>query len=51
MYSWIWKILPGNNWLKLLQATLLTAGALAAMYFFVFPWLDNVVFPETETEI
>jgi hypothetical protein len=36
---------------KILQAALLTAVALAAMYFFVFPWLDEVVFPETNTDI
>jgi hypothetical protein len=36
---------------KILQAALLTAVALAAMCFFVFPWLDEVVFPETNTDI
>lgn len=51
MYSWIWNKLPGNLFLKIMQATFLVAGSLAAMYFFVFPWLDVFVFPETETQI
>lgn len=51
MYSWIWKKLPGNRVLKIIQAALLLAGSFAMMYFFVFPFLDVVVFPETETQI
>jgi len=51
MYSWLWRKLPGSRMQKILQAALLTAVALAAMYFFVFPWLDEVVFPETNTDI
>ena len=51
MYSWIWNRLPGNFILKLLQAALLLAGSLALLYFVVFPWLDVVVFPESENRI
>lgn len=51
MYSWLWRKLPGNRFIKLLQATLLLAGALAAMYFFIFPWLDAQLFLETDTDI
>jgi hypothetical protein len=51
MYSWIWRKLPGSKWLKLTQAVVLIAASLTLMYFFVFPFLDVVVFPETETEI
>jgi hypothetical protein len=51
MYSWIWKKLPGNKVLKVVQAVVLLAGSLTLMYFYVFPFLDVVVFPETETEI
>jgi hypothetical protein len=51
MYSWIWNKLPGNKVLKVVQAVVLLAGSLTLMYFFVFPFLDVVVFPETETEI
>jgi hypothetical protein len=51
MYSWIWSKLPGNRFLKLLQAAVLFAGLLALLYYLVFPWLDVVVFPETENRI
>jgi hypothetical protein len=51
MYSWLWRKLPGNRIQKILQVALITVVALVAMYFFVFPWLDVVVFPETNTEI
>jgi hypothetical protein len=51
MYSWIWRKLPGTFVQKILIAALLGAVALVAMYFFVFPWLDTVIFPESETEI
>ena len=51
MYSWLWRKLPGTLLLKLVQAILLSGVALAVMYFLVFPWLDVVIFPETETQI
>jgi hypothetical protein len=51
MYSWLWRKLPGNLFLKLLQATLLVTLALVAIYFIIFPWLDVVVFPETDSQI
>jgi hypothetical protein len=51
MYYWLWKKLPGTLVLKVIQAALLGAVALAAIYFFVFPWLDDVIFPETDTQI
>ena len=51
MYSWLWRKLPGTKYSKVAQVVVLTAGALAAMYFFLFPWLDVVIFPELETEI
>jgi hypothetical protein len=51
MYSWLWRKLLGNKYSKVAQVVVLTAGALAAMYFFLFPWLDVVIFPELETEI
>jgi hypothetical protein len=51
MYSWIWRKLPGNWVLKLIQSAVLLVSAMALMYFLVFPWLDTVIFPETETQI
>ena len=51
MYSWLWRKLPGTLVQKILLAALLSAGALVAMYFLIFPWLDTVIFPESETQI
>lgn len=48
MFGWIWRILPGNKAIKLLQAFILIAGALAILYFYVFPWLDSVIYLETD---
>ena len=51
MYSMLWRKLRGTFIQKILQLALLAVVALALMYFFVFPWLDTVVFPETDTQI
>ncbi len=51
MYSMLWRKLRGTFIQKVLQLALLGVVALALMYFFVFPWLDTVIFPETETQI
>lgn len=51
MYSWLWRKLPGTFLLKILQVLGLSIVAMLAMYFLVFPWLDNVVFPETHTQL
>jgi hypothetical protein len=40
MYPWIWRHLPGNRAVKLLQALLLIAGACALLLFVVFPWVE-----------
>ena len=37
IYSWIWKKLPGPKWLKIIEAAILIIGALAILWFFVFP--------------
>jgi hypothetical protein len=51
MYSWLWRKLPGTRVQKILQVALLSVVALALMYFFVFPFLDVVIFPESDTQI
>jgi hypothetical protein len=40
MYVWIWRHLPGNLALKLLQTLLLVAGVCALLLFVVFPWVE-----------
>jgi hypothetical protein len=43
MYTALWKVLPGPLWVRIL---ILAAGAtviLAALAFFVFPWVDTLL--------
>jgi hypothetical protein len=41
MYVWIWHRLPGGVPGKLLGSLLLLAGALALLFFLVFPWAET----------
>ena len=41
MYSWIWKILPGNKWLKAVLSLVLLIGVIALLFLVIFPALDN----------
>ena len=40
MYIWIWRHLPGGIVGKLLGTLVLLAGALALLFFVVFPWAE-----------
>ncbi|GAB2481183.1 hypothetical protein [Jatrophihabitans fulvus] len=40
MYVWIWRHLPGNVALKLLQTLVLVAAVCALLLFVVFPWVE-----------
>ena len=40
MYVWIWRHLPGGIVGKLLGTLVLLAGALALLFFVVFPWAE-----------
>jgi hypothetical protein len=40
MYAWIWRHLPGNRPLKLLQALFLVAAVSALLLFVVFPAVE-----------
>jgi hypothetical protein len=40
MYVWIWRHLPGGRPGKLLGSLVLLAGALALLFFVVFPWVE-----------
>lgn len=43
MYGWIWDLLPGNRFFKAIQFTLLMAGALALLWFKIFPWAEPLL--------
>jgi hypothetical protein len=40
MYVWIWRHLPGGIVGKLLGCLVLLAGALALLFYVVFPWAE-----------
>jgi hypothetical protein len=40
MYVWIWRRLPGPLALRLLQALVLLALVLWALFTYVFPWVE-----------
>jgi hypothetical protein len=40
MYTWIWRHLPGNLPLRLLQTLILVAAVCALLLFVVFPWIE-----------
>ena len=43
MYSFIWSKLPGPTVVKLLIALVLFAAVVAALFLWVFPWIDTVL--------
>lgn len=45
MYGWIWRHLPGPVWLRILEAVLLVAAAVAALVVWVFPWVNGYLEP------
>jgi hypothetical protein len=40
MYGWIWKVLPGGWRGKTAGSFLLLLGALALLFFVIFPWVE-----------
>jgi hypothetical protein len=40
VYSWIWKKLPGNRWVKTLCSVVLVLAVAALLWFVVFPWAE-----------
>jgi hypothetical protein len=51
MYSWLWRVLPGKRAVKMLQVAVLIGLVLAGLYYFVFPWLDAVLYSEPSNGI
>ena len=49
MYSWLWRHLPGPTAVRVLVSMVLAAGAVAALFTWVFPaiepWIDQPTFP------
>jgi hypothetical protein len=40
MYVWIWRHLPGNVWVRLLEVFVLFLAVTALLMFVIFPWIE-----------
>ncbi len=43
MYVTLWKVLPGPLWARILIVVSGALAVLAALIFFLFPWVDSVL--------
>ncbi len=43
MYALIWRILPGPTWLKVIEALVLVALIVCALFAWVYPWVDDQI--------
>jgi hypothetical protein len=43
MYTALWKVLPGPIWVRIVIVVVAALAVLAALAFFVFPWVDNLL--------
>lgn len=41
MYAFLWRLLPGPLWLRILLAVALVAMALFLLVTYLFPWLNT----------
>jgi hypothetical protein len=49
MYAALWRILPGPAWLRVLLLLILAAAALYGLFFYVFPWVSELLVPQEVT--
>lgn len=51
MYAALWRVLPGPWFVRVLILLLLLAGIVYGLFFFVFPWIADLMIPgEIELE-
>ena len=49
MYGALWRVLPGPWWVRLLIVLVLVAAVLYGLFFYVFPWISEMVNPQEVT--
>lgn len=49
MYGALWRVLPGPWWVRLLIVLVLLAVVLYGLFFYVFPWVSDHVYPSEVT--
>lgn len=45
MYAALWRVLPGPWWVRVLILLIVAAAALYGLFFYVFPWASEFVYP------
>lgn len=43
MYSWIWRHLPGNGWVRALLSLVLITAVVYVLFQYVFPWAEPLL--------
>lgn len=43
MYSWIWRHLPGNGWVRALISLVLITAVVYVLFQYVFPWAEPLL--------
>jgi hypothetical protein len=49
MYAALWRVLPGPWWVRLLILLVLAAAVLYGLFFYVFPWVSELLLPQEVT--
>ncbi|GEB45929.1 MULTISPECIES: hypothetical protein [Microbacterium] len=49
MYGALWRVLPGPWWVRVLIILVLVAAVLYGLFFYVFPWVSDLVYPQEVT--
>ncbi|MBU4465160.1 MAG: hypothetical protein KKH75_04860 [Actinobacteria bacterium] len=49
MYAGLWSILPGPWWVWTLILLVALVAALYGLFFYVFPWVSQIVNPQDVT--
>jgi len=49
MYAALWRLLPGPVWLKIIELLVVLAAVLAALFFWVYPWVSTIIGVEDST--
>ncbi|MDQ1126033.1 hypothetical protein QE428_001066 [Microbacterium sp. SORGH_AS 505] len=51
MYAALWRALPGPWWVRVFILLVLVAVILYLLYFYVFPWVFQTVWPSEESTV
>lgn len=49
MYAALWRILPGPWWVRVLILLVVVAAVLYGLFFYVFPWISQIIDPQDAT--